>query len=161
MFDVDRGSASSRALADERPNRGRSVCRPARRPFVTGATGFIGRNLVERLSKDGANVICLVRDRASAISDPGFVLRRAAQSGHASRLLRLALGMLPEPVGTKMRERLFGPVYTSTRSHPLAERRPVVFFMSRARQSGQSAKSFRLRSPASTFPPAWRRARRI
>lgn len=67
MFDVDRGSASSRALADERPNRRRSVCRPARRPFVTGATGFIGRNLVERLSKDGANVICLVRDRDATL----------------------------------------------------------------------------------------------
>jgi uncharacterized protein YbjT (DUF2867 family) len=38
--------------------------------FLTGATGFIGRNLALRLSEDGHRVTCLVRDpgRASWMS---------------------------------------------------------------------------------------------
>src|SRR4051812_4649385 len=36
------------------------------RALVTGATGFIGGHLVERLARDGAEVRCLVRSRRRA-----------------------------------------------------------------------------------------------
>lgn len=41
------------------------------RALVTGATGFIGRHLVERLTRDGVAVRCLVRDsRRAAVLQP-------------------------------------------------------------------------------------------
>jgi len=39
------------------------------RAFVTGATGFIGRRLVERLCKDGAEVIALVRSERPGLPE--------------------------------------------------------------------------------------------
>ncbi len=44
--------------------------------FVTGATGFIGKHLVKRLSADGHRVRCLVRtpERAQALRDPDLDL---------------------------------------------------------------------------------------
>ena len=36
------------------------------RALVTGATGFVGRRLTERLTRDGVDVRCLVRDRGRA-----------------------------------------------------------------------------------------------
>ena len=36
------------------------------RALVTGATGFVGERLAERLLDDGAEVRCLVRDRSRA-----------------------------------------------------------------------------------------------
>jgi hypothetical protein len=46
--------------------------RPTRRVLVTGATGFIGRHLVQRLLSQGDDVIALSRDpqRASAVLGP-------------------------------------------------------------------------------------------
>ena len=58
--------------------------------FVTGATGFIGKHLVKRLSADGHRVCCLVRSagRAQALHDPDLELiygdvndRQALQRG--------------------------------------------------------------------------------
>jgi len=40
--------------------------------FLTGATGFIGRNLALRLAGDGHRVVCLVRDPARAAWMKGF-----------------------------------------------------------------------------------------
>ena len=34
--------------------------------LITGATGFIGRNLFQRLKKDGHELRCLVRDEFKA-----------------------------------------------------------------------------------------------
>jgi len=39
------------------------------RAFVTGATGFIGRRLVERLCRDGAEVIALVRSERHGLTE--------------------------------------------------------------------------------------------
>src|SRR5690349_12493104 len=46
-----------------------------RRTFVTGATGFLGANLVKRLVDDGALVVCLQRDASQPNSFDLFDLR--------------------------------------------------------------------------------------
>jgi nucleoside-diphosphate-sugar epimerase len=52
---------------------------PPRRAVVTGATGFIGRHLTERLVADGWEVTALVRDEAAA--DLGCAVVRWPTSG--------------------------------------------------------------------------------
>jgi uncharacterized protein YbjT (DUF2867 family) len=47
---------------------------PAVKALVTGATGFVGGRLVERLGANGLEVRCMVRDRARA--------RHLAEAGH-------------------------------------------------------------------------------
>lgn len=49
------------------PRAGRPAIAPGTRVVVTGATGFIGSRLVERLVEDGAEVRCLIRDVPSAV----------------------------------------------------------------------------------------------
>ena len=46
-----------------------------RRTFITGATGFLGANLVKRLVDDGALVVCLQRDASQPNSFDLFDLR--------------------------------------------------------------------------------------
>ncbi|MCO6509534.1 MAG: NAD-dependent epimerase/dehydratase family protein [Aridibacter famidurans] len=43
-----------------------------KRIFVTGATGFVGKNLVERLVEDGyKDIVCLTRSKSDSASAPG------------------------------------------------------------------------------------------
>src|ERR1035437_5760008 len=43
--------------------------------LITGATGFIGRRLGQRLVKDGYSVRCMVRQTASAVPDGAEIVR--------------------------------------------------------------------------------------
>lgn len=43
--------------------------------LITGATGFIGRRLAQRLVEDGFSVRCLVRQTASAVPDGADIVR--------------------------------------------------------------------------------------
>ncbi len=43
--------------------------------LITGATGFIGKRLAQRLIKDGFFVRCMVRQTASAVPDGTEIVR--------------------------------------------------------------------------------------
>src|ERR1700730_18907442 len=54
---------------------------PARRAIVTGGAGFVGSHLIDRLRRDGAEVVCIdsmITGRAENLAhleaDPGFTL---------------------------------------------------------------------------------------
>lgn len=56
------------------------------RYFVTGATGFIGGRLAQRLRDRGHDVVALVRNpaRATALSDLGIILAEGDITDRAS-----------------------------------------------------------------------------
>jgi nucleoside-diphosphate-sugar epimerase len=62
------GPAASRSQAMAEP-----AAAPLRRAFVTGGSGFVGRNLIRRLRADGVSVAALARSEAArrTVEDAG------------------------------------------------------------------------------------------
>ena len=58
---------------------------PLRRAFVTGGSGFVGRNLIRRLRADGVQVAALARSDAA---------RRTVEAAGAEAVMARALALL-------------------------------------------------------------------
>jgi hypothetical protein len=65
---------------------------PRRRVLVTGATGFIGRRLVEALVSAGHDVIVLARDPAKAVAPPFVPAKAGTQGGGPKSRSKWLLG---------------------------------------------------------------------
>ena len=72
--------------------------------FIAGATGFIGSELVNRLSKDGHDIVCYVRDVGKArlkIEERVEFLGTSVFPGHAIKILEscdAVINLAGEPI---------------------------------------------------------------
>ena len=83
-----------RALVGSDTRRGADMAAPAaaplRRAFVTGGSGFVGRNLIRRLRADGVQVAALARSEAArrtveAAGAEAVMVRALASRSHVFR----------------------------------------------------------------------------
>ncbi len=87
--------ANSAALVSELP--------PSQRVLVTGATGFIGRRLVEALTSAGHQVIVLTRDPKNAATlRPPFRLVTGLDQIPSDARIDVVINLAGEPIGDRL-----------------------------------------------------------